>query len=56
MEGIGSPTKRYFWINAFVREFVATIVSERKRHLHVILALVTGILAMEAVLYFSIVL
>ena len=33
VEGIGSPTKRYFWINAFIREFIATIVSERKRHI-----------------------
>lgn len=32
MDGIGSLTKRYFWINAFVREFVATLVSERKTH------------------------
>lgn len=33
IEGIGSKTKRYFWINAFIREFIATLVSERKTHL-----------------------
>ena len=32
-EGVGSRTKRYFWINAFVREFIATMVAEKKRHL-----------------------
>lgn len=32
-QGIGAPTKRYFWINAFIREFVATLFSERKKHL-----------------------
>ena len=32
-QGIGAPTKRYFWINAFIREFVATLFSEKKKHL-----------------------
>lgn len=32
-EGIGSPTKSYFWVNAFVREFIATIYAEKKVHL-----------------------
>ncbi len=31
-EGIGSPTRSYFWINAFIREFIATMYSERKKH------------------------
>jgi len=39
-EGIGSPTKRYFWINAFVREFIAALVSEKKRHVVIIALLV----------------
>ena len=34
-EGIGSKTKSYFWINAFVREFIATIYKERLTHLKV---------------------
>ena len=29
-EGIGSKTKRYYWINAFIREFVATIVKGKE--------------------------
>lgn len=30
IEGIGSKTKSYFWINAFIREYIATIYSEKK--------------------------
>ena len=41
VEGIGSRTKRYFWINAFVREFIATIYAERRRH-----AFVLGMIAL----------
>lgn len=33
MEGIGSKTKSYFWINAFIREFIATLYSEKKKHI-----------------------
>ena len=46
-EGAGSKTKAYFWINAFVREFIATLVSEWKTHLHV-----TGYLTFTCVLAF----
>ncbi len=31
-DGVGSKTKRYFWINAFVREFIATVYSEKRTH------------------------
>ena len=31
-EGIGSKTKKYFWINAFIRELMATMHYERKQH------------------------
>ena len=31
-EGIGSYTVSYFWINAFIREFIATLVSEKKQN------------------------
>ncbi len=33
VEGIGSKTKSYFWINAFFREFIATLYYERIRHI-----------------------
>ena len=36
VDGIGSSTKSYFWINAFIREFIATIYSEKKNHLSII--------------------
>ena len=36
IEGIGAPTKAYFWINAFIRELIAGLVMEKKRHLKVI--------------------
>ena len=32
-EGIGSKTKSYYWINAFIREFVAILVSEKKSNI-----------------------
>ncbi len=56
MEGIGSPTKRYFWINAFIREFIATLAAERKRHLRMIAALLAGVAVMTVVGYLSVVL
>lgn len=52
-EGIGSPTKSYFWINAFIREYVATLFSERKTHLRVLGDLVLINAAMVAVVYLS---
>ena len=33
MDGIGSKTKAYFWINAFIREFIGTLYYERKKHI-----------------------
>ena len=53
LEGIGSRTKRYFWINAFVREFIATLYAERKRHLLVLGALLAIIIAGLAMVYVS---
>ena len=38
-EGIGSRTKSYFWVNAFVREFIAMLHSERKKHAAVMIIL-----------------
>ncbi|MBR6033743.1 MAG: YdcF family protein [Clostridia bacterium] len=35
-EGIGSNTKWYFYTNALVREFIANLFSERKRHIGLI--------------------
>ena len=39
-DGVGSPTKRYFWVNAFVREFIAMMAAEKKRHALAVLLLI----------------
>lgn len=52
-EGIGSKTRRYFWINAFVREFIAALFSEWKKHLKVIAALLLLTCAMVIVVWLS---
>ena len=38
-EGMGSKTRWYFYTNALIREFVANIVSEWKRHLGLLLVM-----------------
>lgn len=39
-EGIGAPTKSYYWINAFIREFIASTEAAKKQHL-IVFALIT---------------
>ena len=53
LEGIGSTTRSYFWINAFIREFVANLYSENKKHMIVIILLILAIIAMVAISYVS---
>ena len=55
LEGIGSPTKRYFWVNAFVREFIATLAAERKKHIAIIALLTVAIIGMVVIKYLSVV-
>jgi uncharacterized SAM-binding protein YcdF (DUF218 family) len=52
-QGIGSRTRSYFWVNAFVREFIATVYSEAGTHLRVMAALILLTLAMVGVVYLS---
>lgn len=52
-EGIGSSTKAYFWINAFVREFIATVVKEKKTHIKVALILLAVNIISVLMLYIS---
>ena len=52
-EGIGSKTKRYYWINAFVREYIATIVKEKKTHLLVSAVLLLIYIGGSALMYLS---
>ena len=51
MDGIGSKTKAYFWINAFVREFIGTIYFERKKHIVFFLSTIILIILMIAITY-----
>lgn len=53
LDGIGGKTKSYFWINAFVREFIATVVKEKKRHAIVLGGLVLINLLMCVLMYIS---
>ncbi len=52
-EGIGAKTKRYFWINAFIREFIAALVSEWKTHLVIILTWLVIIFFLVGLVYIS---
>ena len=52
-QGIGSKTRSYFWVNAFIREFIATVYSERKRHVIVVAALIALVLFMVGMVYVS---
>ena len=51
-EGMGSPTKWYFYTNALIREFIANLVQERKKHIALILLMNTSILILIAIGYF----
>ncbi|MBQ8966902.1 YdcF family protein [Ruminococcus sp.] len=53
MEGIGAKTKAYFWINAFIREFIAALSSEKRTHLKMLLLLILVILPMELLIHYS---
>ena len=51
VEGIGAKTKTYFWINAFIREFIATIVTNIKTHAFMITA-INGLMILMVVCRF----
>ena len=48
-EGTGSKTKWYFYTNALIREFIANIVSERKKHIALLLIINFLILILIAI-------
>ena len=52
-EGVGSKTKKYFWINAFIRELIATMHYEKKQHLIVALVLFVLVAYMGTVVFLS---
>ena len=51
MEGMGAGTKAYFWINAFIREFIATLVKEKKHHTLTLFIFAVLLFAMHLYLY-----
>ena len=53
IEGIGARTKAYFSINAFIREFIATLYSERKNIYRVIILITVTVLIIIALTYIS---
>ncbi len=53
VEGIGARTKAYFWINAFIREFIATLVSERRSHIKTLVVLMLIMLLFSGILFLS---
>lgn len=53
-EGIGSGTRSYFWINAFIREFTATVYAERKVHIWIVAGMEVCVLILIGILYFSV--
>ena len=53
VEGIGAKTKPYFWINAFIREFIATLHYEKKSHIKALLIIVASTLPIESIIFIS---
>ena len=51
IEGIGSKTKAYFWINAFIREFIGTLFAEKKKHITVIALVIVSLVVMIGITY-----
>lgn len=53
LEGIGSKTKAYFWINAFIREFIGTLYAERKKHIIAFILILIFLSIMISITYFT---
>lgn len=53
VEGIGAKTKAYFFINAFIREFIATLYSEKKNIYRVIILITILVLIIITLTYIS---
>ena len=53
IEGIGSKTKAYFWINAFIREYIGTLYNEKKKHIIIFIIIIIYIILLLIFLYIS---
>lgn len=54
VEGIGANTKPYFWINAFVREFVATLSRTKKYHILALILITILLIVLLTFTYFNV--
>ena len=52
-EGIGSKTKWYFYTNALIREFIANLVQERKRHIGLMMVINISSIILILIGYFN---
>ena len=53
IDGIGSKTRAYYWVNAFIREFIGTLYYEKKKHIIVLIVILISIIFMIGVTYLS---
>ena len=53
IEGIGSKTKAYFWINAFIREFIGTLYAEKKKHIAIFILIIIMIIMVLIITYIA---
>lgn len=51
MEGIGAKTKAYFWLNAFVREFIAVLYERKRQHITLLAYILTAIALVDVMLF-----
>lgn len=51
-EGMGSKTKWYFYTNALIREFIANIIQERKKHIILIMIMNLSAIVLILIGYF----
>ena len=56
IEGMGSNTKSYFFINAFIREYIGTLYSEKKRHIIIVIVIEIILLIAIYIKYLSVIL
>lgn len=55
LEGVGSGTKAYFWMNAFIREYIATLSEEKWTHVKIITMLIALSLLIALINFLSII-
>ena len=53
VSGLGAKVRRSFWVNAIIREYAATITTEKKRHLITLLIIFAIVTICELLTYFS---